>query len=234
MVTFTLPHRVALLAWILFVASGAANQSRAQSRLLDDFESPGEWKPIASEGAKLSLHGEVGKTGNALSMDFDLSKVAGFVGAERDLSISLPSDYQFTFDLRGDAPVNNFEFKLIDDKENVYWIKKLNVRFPQEWTHQRIRKRQISIAWGPSRGKNLIDVRRIEFVVSCGTGGVGRVAIDNFRFEPIDDSVALTARARIIGKDGVLPSIHVVQRSCSGRRLLQRTHCRSISGIRKK
>ncbi len=40
-------------------------------------------------------------------------------------------------------------------------------------------------------------VKEIEFVVSSGTGGRGRILIDNLRFEPIDDAVARNARATV-------------------------------------
>jgi hypothetical protein len=170
----------------------------SQPKVLDDFESLDGWRAITSDGALLHLQSVPGKSGNALEMDFDLSKVSGYVIAQKDFSIELPEDYQFSFDLRADAPVNNFEFKLLDDSGNVFWQKKLNMRYPAIWTRQRIRKRDISYAWGPARGGEARSVRKIEFVVSCGTGGVGKVFIDNFRFAPIDVDAARRATAEIL------------------------------------
>lgn len=187
---------------VLALLCATASPLQSQVRLLDDFESTDGWTPIVSEGAQLTIGNAPGKTGNALMMDFDLSKVSGYVIAQKAFNLELPSDYEFTFDMRADAPVNNFEFKLIDDKENVFWVKKLNIRYPSQWTHERIRKREITFAWGPSRGTALRLVKQIQFVVSCGTGGTGKVYIDNFRLEPIDDAAARTARARIVGAPG--------------------------------
>ena len=170
---------------------------RAQPVLLDDFETLSGWKAMPSEGAKLNLTSGEGKTGKAMVMEFDLSGAYGYTIARKDFSIDLPKNYQFTFDLRAEAPVNNFEFKIVDSLENVWWIKKLNVDYPKQWTLQHIRRRHLTFAWGPSGGAEIRRVKAIEFVVSSGTGGKGKVYIDNFRFEPIDESEAERARATV-------------------------------------
>jgi len=181
---------------VLFIGSSS---TRGQSRLLDDCDSLAGWSTIVSDGAHLRLARGEGKTGGALAMEFDLSGVYGYVIAEKEFPIDLPPNYQFTFDLRGETPLNNFEFKVIDDRENVFWIKKLNVEYPKEWAKQRIKKRHLSFAWGPAPGRELRMVRKVQFVVSVGTGGRGRILIDNFRFEPLDDSAAASAVAEIVG-----------------------------------
>jgi hypothetical protein len=120
-------------------------RSSAQVRLLDDFETLAGWKAIPSEGASLRIASVPGRTGNAMEMDFDLSKASGYVLARKEMPIDLSEDYQFVFDIRGETPVNNFE--LIDDKENVFWIKKLNTTYPTSWTRQHIWKHQLTFAW---------------------------------------------------------------------------------------
>ncbi|MEX2116393.1 MAG: discoidin domain-containing protein [Bacteroidota bacterium] len=166
----------------------------SQSRLLDDFESLEGWKQVVSEGASANLLSASGKSGKALVLEFDLSRASGYAIARRELPVDLPSNYQFTFDMKAEAPVNNFEFKLVDSLGNVWWIKKLNVTYPTEWTKQRVKKRHITFAWGPSGGGELKHAKAVELVVSSGTGGHGRVYFDNFRFEEIDDSKAAAAR----------------------------------------
>jgi hypothetical protein len=186
-----LPFAVALALTTILLSFDASSQQV----LLDDFETLTGWTAIVSEGAKLAIASGEGKAGRAMVMDFDLSGVYGYVIAQKEFSFDLPSNYQFTFDMKADAPVNNFEFKLIDDKENVFWIKKLSVEYPKTWTRQSIRKRHLSFAWGPARVEEIRTVRKIQFVVSVATGGKGRVFFDNFRFEPIDDRAGQTARA---------------------------------------
>jgi hypothetical protein len=180
---------------MLFLALGSAPDVHGQSRELDNFDSLSGWRAMPSEGAKLGLVSAKGKNGNALEMDFDLTGTSGYTIAQKDFPLDLPANYQFTFDMRAEAPVNNFEFKLLDSAGNVWWIKKLNIRYPGEWTKQRIKKRHLGYAWGPAGGGEIRRVRSIEFVVSSGTGGKGKVFIDNFRFEPIDDSASAGTRA---------------------------------------
>ncbi len=170
---------------------------RGEARVfpLDNFEALEGWKPITSEGASLNLTSGQGKDGKAMVMEFDLTKGSGYAIAQKEFHFPLPADYQFTFDMRAETPVNNFEFKLLDDSGNVFWIKKLNIEYPKTWTRERIKKRHISFAWGPAGGGEIHNAAKIEFVVSAGTGGKGKVFIDNFRCEEIDDNAAKTARA---------------------------------------
>jgi hypothetical protein len=190
-------QRMNLALPFLFFFCAANFSVLSQTRMLDSFDSLGGWKSIPSEGVELVLASEEGKSGKALSMHFDMKGHAGYAIAQKDFQLDLPENYQFTFDMRADAPVNNFEFKIIDDHENVWWIKRLNITYPREWTKQRIKRRHLTYAWGPERNTPLTKVRKIEFVVSVGTGGSGRISIDNLRFEAIDDREVATARAKV-------------------------------------
>jgi len=195
---------VVLLTFLL------SHDARPQRVLLDDFETLAGWTPIVSEGAKLTIVPGEGTSGRAMVMDFNLAGVYGYVIAQKEFALELPSNYQFTFDMRAEAPVNNFEFKLIDDQDNVFWIKKLSVEYPKTWTRQSIKKRHLAFAWGPARREEIRTVRKIQFVVSVATGGTGRVFVDNFRFEPIDDQAGQTARAEVEASSsatGSLPRI---------------------------
>ncbi len=188
------------LATAFVVATAVSNF--AQSRQLDDFTTAEGWTVATSEGAQATVSHSVGKTGGALVLDFDLSQAYGHAIARKAFNVDLPANYQFTFDLRGDCPVNNFEVKLIDEHENVWWIKRLAVKFPEQFEKQHVRKRHITYAWGPLRTPEIKHVRAIEFVVSSATGGKGRIYISNLRFEPIDDSLAANARAKVTATHG--------------------------------
>jgi hypothetical protein len=188
----------------LFLAAGflifaaTAPRSFSQVRVLDNFDRLEGWRAIASEGAKLTLRSGEGKAGSAMEMDFDLSAASGYVIAQKDFAIDLPANYQFTFDMRADAPVNNFEFKVMDEQDDVFWIKKLNITYPKEWEKQRIRKRHLTFAWGPHPTADLRHITKIEFVVSCGSGGKGKVFIDDFRFELVDDTTGRDVKAEVV------------------------------------
>jgi hypothetical protein len=189
-----LRFRAALAALLL---SSSAPGAFAPSRLLDDFETLDGWGAFPSEGAKATLATTDGKIGRALVMDFDLGAAYGYAIARKDFALELPANYQFTFDLRAESPVNNFEFKLTDAEGNVWWTKRIDVTFPTAWTTQHIRRGHLSFAWGPSQSAELRRINSLEFVVSSGTGGKGRLFIDNLRFEPIDDAAARAARATL-------------------------------------
>ncbi|MBI2511142.1 MAG: discoidin domain-containing protein [Opitutae bacterium] len=171
--------------------------SFAQSRPLDDFATVDGWSVATSEGAHATVDHASGKAGGALVLDFDLSQAYGHAIARKAFDLELPANYQLTFDLRGECPVNNFEVKFIDEHENVWWFKRLAVKFPEKFETQHVRKRHLSFAWGPLRTPEIKHVRAIEFVVSSATGGKGRIFVSNLRFEPIDDAVAASARAKI-------------------------------------
>ncbi|HUL52122.1 MAG TPA: discoidin domain-containing protein [Opitutaceae bacterium] len=182
---------LAFAAWLL--PAGAF----PQSRLLDDFEALAGWKAVHSEGARMDLSTAEGKNGQALVLEFDMSGAYGYVSAQKDFPLDLPEDYQFSFDLRADAPVNNFEFKLLDAQDNTWLVRKLDVAYPTQWTTQHIRRRQVTFGWGPAGGGEIRHLKAIALVVSSGTGGKGKVFFDNLRFEPIDNRAALNARARV-------------------------------------
>src|SRR5437879_718723 len=92
-------------AAVLFISGLAVSQPI----LLDDFEQIEGWRSVVSEGAKLTIGAGPGNPGKALKMEFDLTAGSGYAIAQKDFPLLLPANYQFTFDLRGDCPVNNFE-----------------------------------------------------------------------------------------------------------------------------
>ena len=159
-------------ALALVVAPLAAQVLSAPPRLLDDFADLSAWHAGASDGVRASIHAADGIDGGALQLDFDLAGTAGYAIADRALPIDLPANYEISFYVRADAPVNNFQFKLTDASgDNVWWLNRPNFTFPQEWREIRIRKRQIEFAWGPTTDRTLRHAARLEFVVAAGRGG---------------------------------------------------------------
>ncbi len=157
--------------------------SAATETLLDDFTDISGWKASASEGSNVWLVQEEGYTGKAMRIGFDLNPGGGYILVRKDFAISLPANYAFTFYMRGDAPVNNFEFKLVDASgKNVWWRKQRDFAAPGQWQRMTIRKSRIEFAWGPS-GRELKRVGSIELAISAGTGGKGSIWIDDLEFE---------------------------------------------------
>ena len=148
---------------------------------LDTFEDLAAWKASGSDGVTASLQAVDGVHGSAMQLTFDLGNTSGYAVARRDLPLELPADFELTFELRGDVPINNLELKLIDATgENVWWFHRANFEFPTRWRHMVVKRRQIEFAWGPITDRTLRRIAAIELVVSTGTGGgKGQLAIDD-------------------------------------------------------
>ncbi|MBE2213041.1 MAG: discoidin domain-containing protein, partial [Opitutaceae bacterium] len=171
----------------------------AQPRLIDAFDSTSAWTAVPSEGASATIALADGQTGRALALEFELTRTYSYAIARCDLvtPLELPEDFRFTFDLRAETAVNNFEFKLVDEHDNVWWQRRLDFAYPRDWTRQSIRRRHLTLAWGPQPQAPLRRVKSIELVISAGNGGRGRLLVDNLRFEGFDARVAAAAQARV-------------------------------------
>lgn len=137
----------------------------------------GAWSASASEGAHAAVQTVASNAGRTLRLDFDLRGTAGYATVARQQALTLPANYEFTFWLRADAPVNDLQIKFVDASgDNVWWFHRRDFEFPREWRQIRFTKRQIDFAWGPIADRELHRAARIEFVVAAGRdGGTGAV-----------------------------------------------------------
>src|SRR5437879_3139260 len=137
-----------------------------------EFEDHAQWQAGASDGVRATLRAVEGRAGQALCLDFDFAGAAGYASLHRALPLDFPPNYEFSFYVRGDAPANNLEFKLIDASgENVWWVNYRDFAFPREWQQVKIKKRQIAFAWGPTPDRTLTHSAALELVVKAGGGG---------------------------------------------------------------
>ena len=195
--------RLAKSILIMTAAVGCHVAAGAAERVLDTFDNVTPWTAQHSDDISASLGSGDGKTGKALRLDFNFTgadgkPINGYATAQRALPLDLPENYELSFWVRGDSPVNTFQFKLIDASgANVWWWNRPDFSFPHDWQQIRIRKRQIEFAWGPGSDHTLRHVASIEFVVSSGRdGGKGSVQIDDLvlRELPPPDAAAPPAR----------------------------------------
>jgi hypothetical protein len=162
------------------------------ARVLDRFDDLSPWQAAASDGARSSVQGAEGMQGRALRLDFDLAGTAGYALARRALPLDLPPNYEISFLVRADAPVNNFQLKLVDESgENVWWFTRPNFQFPREWQPVTIKKRQIRFAWGPTKDRALRHAAGAEFVVAAGRGGRGSVYVSQFVLRELPEESAV-------------------------------------------
>ena len=119
-------------------------------------------------------------------IDFDFNRHGGYAIAHRDVNLDLPPNYQFVLRVRGEAPPENLEFKLISG-DDVWWLNRRDFAFPRAWTTLTTKKRKIEFAWGPSRAEPR-HIDAIEVVVTAGSGGKGTVWFSDPEIEPLPPS----------------------------------------------
>jgi hypothetical protein len=179
------PTRAAIgLAFAALACGGRSAPTGA--RALDAFDDVTAWTAAGSEGVTARVTSVPGVRGNAMQLDLDLGGTSGYAFARRPLALELPADFELTFELRGDVPINNLELKLVDASgENVWWYRRGNYEFPTSWRRVSVKRRQIEFAWGPTKDRTLRRIAAIELVVSAGTGGgKGTIAIDELVLRP--------------------------------------------------
>jgi hypothetical protein len=205
----------------------ACHRADGRPRVLDAFEDIAPWRATASDGVTSAVRAVPGVRGRALQLAFDLGNTAGYAVARRELALDLPGDFELTFQLRGELPVNNLELKLIDQTgDNVWWFRRANYAFPRDWRQLRVKRAQIAFAWGPTTDHTLRKVAAIELVVSAGTGGgKGTVEIDELALRalppvtgpmPAPVATASSAAAGRLAASALDGDVRTAWRSASG------------------
>lgn len=181
---------------MLAASAGAAAQPA--SRTLDDFENPSAWRVVTSNQVTGKLRQVEGAHGKALCLDYDFNGVSGYAGIQRDLAIDYPQNYRFDFQLRGDSPRNDLQFKLIDASgDNVWWVNRPKYDYPRDWAPVRYKKRHIDKAWGPDSDRTLRRSAKLEYTIYNNEGGKGSVCFDELTLTPLppEDRSPLKATA---------------------------------------
>jgi len=179
------PRGLALaLLLAVFLPAPACSQ---ECLVIDDFEGDQAWSAHPADGVALDISREDRDDGRGRAMRLDFRFTGGgYAIARLETDLDLPGNYAFRFDLRGEAPVNHLEFKLVDaGGEDVWWHVLRDVAWPEDWQSVRIKKRQIEFAWGPAGGGEIRHVAAIEFAVTAGSGGAGTLWIDDLELVPL-------------------------------------------------
>src|SRR5256714_4881648 len=172
--------------------TAAPAQTAVPTIVLDNFDSVARWTTAPAEGVEVSVHPDPnGAHGNAMRVDFDFHGHGGYAVIHRPLTLTLPPNYEFSFAIKGDAPTNTLEFKMIDStSDNVWWSNNANFLFPKDWKTITRKKRQISFAWGPTNDKELKRFAAVEFAITAGSGGKGSVWLDDLAVTPLDPNTS--------------------------------------------
>lgn len=155
--------------------------------LVDAFDSVSDWHTNPAKGVEISIHPDSGRNGRGMRVDFDFHGNSGYGIVNRRVNLDLPANYQFAFGIRGNAPMNTLEFKLVDPTGgNVWWSNNPRFVFSPEWRSITRRKREICFAWGPQNGGEIHRLAAIEFAITAGTGGKGSFWIDDLTLTSLD------------------------------------------------
>ena len=174
---------VVFSAVLLMLASGAQAQD---ARTLDDFESTDGWKVVASDQVGGALRVVDGAEGRAVCLDYDFHGVSGYVGLQKRMPLDYPENYAFEYRMRGEGPPNDLQFKLVDASgDNVWWVRTPMFEPPGDWQPVQLRKRHVSMAWGPSEDKTLRRSELLEFTLASGQGGKGSACFDSLAFRAL-------------------------------------------------
>jgi hypothetical protein len=186
--------RAALVA-VLLGAAPALATAQARERVLDDFQDPSAWTVAASDDVQASLRTAEGERGKAMCIDFDFGRVTGYVAARRELPIDFPARYELALGVRGDAPPNALQLKLVDASgANVWWARRNELHVPSAWDTLRFRQREVEFAWGPTSDRALRRTEAVELVVASGSGaGKGSVCFDRLVLRELPASLATQA-----------------------------------------
>ena len=152
----------------------------------------GEWTSAAADGSSTALSAEPGPRGAALRIDFNLVGPTSWIIARHECAAVLPAHYVVVLRVRGDAPANQLQFKLVDPSgANVWWWRRPDFAFPHEAEALVLRKASLEFAWGPKSGGEPERIGAVEIALAAGPGGSGTVWIEELRIEPRDPAAAL-------------------------------------------
>ena len=185
-----------LFALIVWSALWGAEAAMAAASLLDDFESLAGWSLVTSPGIRAEIARDAGHAGMGLRIDFDFRGEGGYVIVRKDFSLPLPENYAFSFCVRGQAPDNPLEFKLVDATgNNVWWRRQRDL--PAEWRRMVIRKKHLDFAWGPAAGGFPAGLGALEIAITAGAGGKGSVWIDDLQWEEREPETPYTLTPQV-------------------------------------
>lgn len=137
---------------------------------------------VKSDGVKAAIRQDRRKGSRALRLDFEFSG-AGHAIVRVPVSINLPENYVFSFDVAGQSPVNTLEIKLLDKStDNVWWVNRPHFKFTREWQTLVNKARHFSYAWGPNK-EALSEVAFIDLTLTASTGGKGTIYFSDLVFE---------------------------------------------------
>jgi hypothetical protein len=155
-----------------------------------------DWTSNASGGSTASLSVEQTAAGSVLRFDYSLAGEGSWVIARRELTADLPHHFAAVMRLRGEAPANDLQLKLVDPSgANVWWWRRRDFAFPPTIERVVLRRANLEFAWGPLSGGDPERIGAVEIAVAGSAPGSGVLWIESARIEPRRVTKDLTIRA---------------------------------------
>src|SRR4029079_5053847 len=77
-------------------------QAASKGTILDSFDSVTQWTAAPAEGVEVSVHADSAPGHpTAMRIDFDFHGHGGYAVVHRAIGVSLPANYEFSFDIKG-------------------------------------------------------------------------------------------------------------------------------------
>ena len=147
------------------------------SRILDDFSDPrtGAWSPPTRSAARCAR--SRAPTARRCAWTTTSTVCPATSASSATLPLEYPENYRFDFQLRGDRPRNDLQFKLVDASgDNVWWVNAAEVRLSAANGRRCAQEAPHRQGLGPDRrDRCCARSAKLEFTVwqQCGRQGHG-------------------------------------------------------------
>jgi hypothetical protein len=139
------------------------------------------WSASAAPGADA----RVAADGGALRLDFALPGPASWAIARRALDAALPAHWVLALRVRGAAPPNELQVKLVDPAgTTVWWWRLPDHAFSVTGEALVLRRAALDPAWGPESGADPERLGAVEIAIAAKRAGAGSLWLDDVRIEP--------------------------------------------------
>ncbi|MFH1368647.1 MAG: glycoside hydrolase family 9 protein [Elusimicrobiota bacterium] len=150
--------------------------------VFEDFENVSKFKANKAANASMTVTPVPGRTGNALKIDYDLTK-DHFVEISRPAEIDIKKAREFTWYMKGDIDGSLLEIKFEDEDGSIYGTKIPVIGASKtEWKQFKVPFKELHYMWGGDQ--TMGKIKSFGLAVSRGAEKKGFVVLDTFAYTP--------------------------------------------------
>ncbi len=168
--------------------------------LIEGFENPSDWQTIIFKNESLKLSKSKGISGNALHIEYDLSKEsddAKWVYFDKPVkgNIDFTKSHTISFWLRAHGRPNELQLQFIDADGSVFIKAYWSGAQTSDWHKKEFHISELAYGWG-GKNKTLDPPLKLAFAICMGnntiTGGAGWVELDKLQFNHLNPHLELS------------------------------------------